>query len=132
MSKTVKLQMFYKNLSGDTYQKTLTYINPNVSDEILMKFVTKLNALTTNQLGEVFKIVNDFLNEVPPQDTTDELITPSEIAQIFTGDFVEITDTDGVTQIQINSILDNTYQPTPDNDPIPQSFFDELFNAWEA
>lgn len=124
----VKVNFYYLAQDGQTYKKTLSYVNPNVSDEVILQFVQKLNGLTTNKLGDVYKVVNDFLDQsetVIQED--DELISAEEIQKILHGDFVEVYDSDGITEIEINSILNGTYTPTPDSDEISQEFFDELF-----
>ena len=124
----VKVNFYYLAQDGFTYKKTLSYMNPNASDETILQFVQKLNDLTTNKLGDVYKVVNDFLDhsETVIQED-DELITAEEIQEIMSGDFVEVYDADGITQIEINSILDGNYQPVEDSDEISQEFFDDLF-----
>ena len=129
----VKVNFYYLAPNGNTYKKTLSYVNPNVTDEIIYEFVQKLNDLTTNQLGAVYKLVNDFLdNSSSAIQEDDVMISDEEIRKILAGEYVEVYDSDGITEIEINKILNGEYEPVEDENDIPQSFFDELFDDWEG
>ena len=74
---------------GNQYKRrTYTDINPQKSDEEILTFTNKLNNLTENNLGEVYKI----------QDNVETDLTP-------------------ITTAQIKSILAGTFEPFPDDDP---------------
>jgi|GEM_PF-2249664 len=118
MSKKIQIQMYFKTGDGETYKKTLSYVNPNVSDERLGNFIKALKKLSADRLTEVYKVISQFLNEVDPEPVPDVPITADDIAEIISGEYIEVEDDDGITRIEINSILDGSFEPVEDEDGI--------------
>jgi len=118
MSRKVQIQMYFKASDGVTYKKTLSYVNPNVSDERLGNFIKALKKLSADKLTDVYKVISQFLSEVDPEPVPDVPITADDIAEIISGDYIEVDDDDGITRIEINSILDETFEPVEDEDGI--------------
>lgn len=106
----VKLQISYKDQSGEAFKQILAYINPDCDDANLADFVAKLNSLTTNKVDEVLKIVQKFLSE-----NNSDTITLEEMQAILNGTF-QPDDDEVFTATEINSILDGTFTPIEDDD----------------
>ena len=121
----VKLHVYYQTKNGLNYKKTLSYVNPDVSNEDLMSFVEALNKLSTDKIGSVYKVINDFLDNVKPDD---EEITDDDIAEILDGDYIVVPDDDGITVEEINEILGGDFVPIDDPDGITQEDIDRIFN----
>ena len=68
-------------------RRTYTDINPAKSDAEILDFVSKMNSLTENNLGEVYKIQDNIETDLTP-------ITSAHIASILNGTFVPFPDDD--------------------------------------
>ena len=123
----VKLQIYFKAQDGKTYKRVINYANPEASDTALNNFVAALYSLTTNDLQNVLKVVNTFLDDESQPETE---ITADDIASIFDGTFVRVEDEDGITQVDINAVFNETYTPAEDSGGISQSDINALFANW--
>lgn len=121
----VSLHVYYKNKDGLTYKKTLTYVNPDVPDEVLVEFLEKLNKLQTDKMGSIYKVIDEFLSKAKPED---EEITENDIEKILDGDYIVVPDDDGVTVEDILEILGGDFVPVDDPDGITQEDIDKIFN----
>ena len=121
----VKVHVYYQNKDGLTYKKTLSYVNPDVSDENLMSFINGLSKLTTDKLGSVYKVINDFLENVKPDP---DAISKADVDKIISGDYIVIPDDDGVTVEDIAEIFGGEFVPIDDPDGITQADIDKIFN----
>ena len=123
----VKLQIYFKAPDGKTYKRVITYANPAVEDEVLNNFVTALYNLTTNDLKSVMKVVNTFLDD----DFASEEIKIEDIDAILTNSFINLADEDGITQVEINTILAGSYEPVAD-DGITRAEVDAILSSWDS
>ena len=114
---TVNLPIEFKSPDGSTSTIVLKYINPNVDDEVLRRFVNTLFSLTNNQLVRVFKEIEKFLSEIDG-----EFVTAEELDAILSGTFQRIPDDDPIPAADIQSIVDGNYSPVPDDDPPDYNF----------
>lgn len=99
----IKLKIFSKSLSGKICQRTLTYINPQAADKVLRTFVEKLYNLTTNTLGNIYKLGGEELGEK----IGDNFVTKLEILQILRGLYEQVFDPDPITREEIKIILNS-------------------------
>lgn len=123
----VKLQIYFKAPDGKTYKRVITYANPAVEDEVLNNFVTALYNLTTNDLKSVMKVVNTFLDD----DFASEEIKIEDIDAILNNSFINVADEDGITQVEINTILEGSYEPVAD-DGITRAEVDAILSSWDS
>ena len=114
MSRKVQVQIYFLGSDGVTYKKTLSYVNPNISDERLGKFIKGLESLTADKRTDVYKVISQFLSDTDPEPSPDVPITADDIAEIMNGSYIEVYDEDGITRIEINSIMDGSYIPVPE------------------
>lgn len=126
----VKLQIYFKATDGKTYRRVIDYANPDASKEVLHNFVSAMYNLTTNDLKNVLKVVNTYLDE-ESQVIDEGLVTAAEIESILNETYVKVSDDDGITQIEINSILDETYTPVADSDGISKAEIDAILANWD-
>ena len=115
----VKLQIFFKNTAGEEFEKIIGFINPDCADDLLLNFVTELNNLTTNEVKEVFKIVEKFLSE----SSTDGYITAAELLEIIGGTYTPVADDDPITEAELKTILQGSYIPVADDDALTADDF---------
>ena len=106
----VKLNVLLKDKNSSEFKQVLTQINPNCPDAKLTELVTALNALTTNKISEIWKVVEKYLS--PDEDP----ITPQDILDILNGTYTPVPDDDPVTDADIKLILEGRYTPAPDDD----------------
>ena len=118
----VKLQIYYKSADGKKFQRILRYINPSASNSDLKNFVDELNKLTTNEVTEIFKIINRYLDDEPVY-SDDTFISAQDLSQIFNGTFKPAFDDDPISTSDFGLILSGTFQPVADDDSLSASDF---------
>ena len=59
----VSLNIHYRDQRTKLFRRILNYINPDSDNQSLLNFVHSLNILTTNNIVEVIKVVNSWLDE---------------------------------------------------------------------
>ena len=93
----VSIPILFKN-GENSYKRTIEFVNPDASNDDLIEFINKLNALTDNTLSSALRVVEDFLKR------SDSDITQDDIDSIFNGDYQTQPVQDGITQADIDSI----------------------------
>ena len=126
----VKLYVYFKDPGGKIYKRVINYANPNASAEVLYNFVSGLFSLTTNELKDVLKVVNAYLDE-ESQVIDEGLISAAEIESILNETYIKVYDDDGITQIEINAILNGTYVEVSDDDGVSKTEIDSLLTNWD-
>ena len=114
----VKVQVNYKDDDGSKFKQILSWVNPECADADLKNFVTALSNLTTNQVEEVFKIVERFLSE-----SSQQYITVDELQDIIDGKFTPVLDDNPVSSQEIQDIVDGNYTPVEDDDALTADDF---------
>ena len=114
----VKVQVNYKDDDGSKFKQVLSWVNPECADADLKNFVNALSNLTTNQVEEVFKIVERFLSE-----TSQQYITVEELQDIIDGKFTPVADDNPVSSQEIQDIVDGNYTPVEDDDALSADDF---------
>ena len=115
----VYIPIYFKDSAGNSYKKTIQYINPEATNGQLRDFILKLNSLTDNRLEKVLKVVEEFLH-------ASEYVTKADIDDILNGDYQQVADDDPITQADIDDILNGVYQQAADDDPITQADIDKI------
>ena len=114
----VKVQINYKEEDGTKFKQILSWVNPQCADADLKNFVTALSNLTTNQVEEVFKIVEKFLSE-----SNQQYITVEELQDIIDGKFTPVLDDNPISSQEMQDILDEMYTPVEDDDALTADDF---------
>ena len=105
----VRLNVYLKDRNSDEFKQVLAQINPNCPDEKLTELVTALNSLTTNQVKEVWKVVEKYLED-------DDFVSVEEVRKILRGEYVPVEVDDPITRDDVQLILTGNYTPEPDSD----------------
>lgn len=116
----VSIPIYYKKDSTD-YKRTIEFVNPNATETDLADFVTKLNSLTDNQLTQVLKVVEDFINR------SESDIALSDILSILNSTYTTRSVDDGITESDILSVLNSEYTIQPVENGITQADIDNIF-----
>ena len=107
----VRLNVFFKDRQSKEFKQVLSQINPNASDDKLRELVDALNSLTTNQVKEVWRAVEDYL-----QLEDDDFVTVEDIKKILAGTYQPVAEDNPVTDADIQVILSGRYSPVADDD----------------
>ncbi len=114
----VKLQIHFREPTGDKFKKIISYVNPNCDNVSLRNFATALSNLTTNEVVEVFKIVEKFLSE-----SAEGYISVGDLQNILDGSYTPVADSDSISASDFEMILAGNYSPVADSDSLSASDF---------
>ena len=104
----VYIPIYFKNKNDEENIRTIQYVNPAATEEQLTDFVQKLNSLTENKLTKALRVVEDFCN------SSDADISRAQIQSVINHTYTPVPDDDPITQSDIDSIIDGSYVPVAD------------------